>query len=411
MAKSKKLLSKDYELPEEISTAKRDLVYLHNIIKDMPGIIYWKDLSGHYLGCNQFAIDLMKKTGVIKNSDISEIIGKTDFDLFDEITAKQYQKNDKLVIKERKALTQEETVTLPDGEVRQQLSIKRPLYDENNDIVGVIGNTIDVTDKKKNEELERNKVIADETIRLLQLMSGAIAHEIRNPLATIRLASQAVESILPALFETYHLAINNKLIKPITNEARFALIETAFINIREELNLSEKFIENTLNSIKALSLGKDALDTLSIKEVINLALERFAFKDDKERSLVHVDIKKDYKFKGVAIFIPHIFFNLIKNALYYIHDSGKGEIFITAESGNDWNILYFLDTGPGMDDEIAKDIFNKKFVSRRTGGTGVGLAFCRQILLQCGGDITCESKKGEYTKFTIKFPLIEEDKS
>lgn len=106
----RKLFSR-YKNSSAIHPSKNKLIY-ENIIRDLPGIIYWKDISGHYLGCNQYAVDLMQKTGVTKTNNLSEIIGKTDFDLFDKKTAEQYQENDRLVIKNKKAITPEHFLTV-----------------------------------------------------------------------------------------------------------------------------------------------------------------------------------------------------------------------------------------------------------------------------------------------------------
>jgi signal transduction histidine kinase len=108
---------------------------------------------------------------------------------------------------------------------------------------------------------------------------------------------------------------------------------------------------------------------------------------------------------GDDILFTHVLFNLLKNALYYIRAASKGEISIWCEQNEKFNILHFKDTGLGMDKEVLEHIF-ERFFTRTRHGSGVGLAFCKLVMQSFGGDIICDSVKGEYTDFTLSFPKI-----
>jgi len=98
--------------------------------------------------------------------------------------------------------------------------------------------------------------------------------------------------------------------------------------------------------------------------------------------------------------------NLTKNALYFLKEARKGEIFIEAKAGKsdeNFNTLSFKDTGPGMSPEFAKNLF-QAFMSQSRHGTGVGLYLCKTIMTELGGSIECDSVKGEFARFTMKFP-------
>jgi len=122
--------------------------FYKHIINSIEGSIYWKDLNGVYLGCNLYAA---KMVGLAKPEDI---IGKTDFDLFSREIANQYKKHDKHVITYETEISIEEQGVAVDGSILYQLSSKKPLYDSQGDLIGIIGNTINVTDRKKAQMLE-----------------------------------------------------------------------------------------------------------------------------------------------------------------------------------------------------------------------------------------------------------------
>jgi signal transduction histidine kinase len=97
----------------------------------------------------------------------------------------------------------------------------------------------------------------------------------------------------------------------------------------------------------------------------------------------------DFEVKANPDLLKHVLFNLLKNALYYIKAARKGEILIWAEKG-DPTTNYILKTRKGISKQILPYIFNQ-FYSRTDYGTGVGLAFCRNVMQQLGGNIICES--------------------
>lgn len=108
--------------------------------------IYWKDLRGRYLGCNQY---LVEKIGGLKHRD--EILGKKDGECPWFEFADEFQRIDQQVIQEQKVFMFEECLKNAAGELRYFLSIKQPLYNKNRKILGIVGNPIDITDLKKSE--------------------------------------------------------------------------------------------------------------------------------------------------------------------------------------------------------------------------------------------------------------------
>ena len=103
--------------------------------------------------------------------------------------------------------------------------------------------------------------------------------------------------------------------------------------------------------------------------------------------------------------MKHVIFNLLKNALYAIASTGKGEIFLSIISGKKGaaNRLVFKDTGPGIPPEHLRHIFDR-FYTKTEHGSGIGLAFCQSVIQSFEGNISCLSSLGEHTTFTLSFP-------
>ncbi len=106
----------------------------------VPAGFYWKDKHGTYLGCNDAFLSSLQLT-------FTELIGKTDEQLWPE-SAKSLKSHDQIVIKNDQSLTIEETFALENRQLKTLLVVKMPWKDENNNILGIIANSIDITQNK-----------------------------------------------------------------------------------------------------------------------------------------------------------------------------------------------------------------------------------------------------------------------
>lgn len=105
----------------------------------------------------------------------------------------------------------------------------------------------------------------------------------------------------------------------------------------------------------------------------------------------------------------NVLFNLLKNALYFIQDARKGDITIWTESSESFNKLHFRDTGKGISSATLPYIFESFFTQTRHG-TGIGLAFCRMVIKEMGGEVRCLSELGKYTHFIVELPIVRDAK-
>jgi PAS domain S-box-containing protein len=325
----------------------------------------------------------------------AELIGKTDFDLFTKDQAEQFRKNDIEVMQKQETYKVEEFTILPNGKKIFQLSTKKPLLCENGEVIGVLCNTVDITAQKQLEKMTTKA----ETLRLI---AASIAHELRTPLRAIDAGVSALNQYLPDLIESHNIATRAGLNVPIIDASDPELLDKLCQAVDAETKAAFNVIDMLLVKTDPSKLKTTDFSTYSIVNCLKKVIERYHF-DMGQKKLLHIDSTNDFDFYGNELLVSHIFFNLIKNALYFVRAAGKGEITIRIEPGDEDNTLYFKDTGKGIAPNVLPHIF-ERFYSQTKHGTGVGLAFCKMVMEGMGGSIKCSSQEGEYTEFILKFP-------
>jgi len=129
------------EPPTPVPSAENSSVIL-SIIKALPGSIYWKDKNGVYLGCNDAMLEM---TGM------KSVIGKTDFEMPWAASAETIRNNDLKVMTLNSPLELEEIGTIANGERVVVLTRKTPLHDAQGNVTGIIGISLNITNRKKQE--------------------------------------------------------------------------------------------------------------------------------------------------------------------------------------------------------------------------------------------------------------------
>jgi two-component system, CAI-1 autoinducer sensor kinase/phosphatase CqsS len=233
-------------------------------------------------------------------------------------------------------------------------------------------------------------------------VAATIAHEIRTPLATIGLQSNALAQHLSHLYEGYQRAVSDGLIESQIDSSTRELLIKIPQKINHQINRSNTMIDMMLASARMEHLDTTDFAWHSAHTCTTEALDTYPF-TALERAKVSLVTEKDFKFYGSESLFVFVIFNLLKNALYAIAAVNKGDICITISAGKMGHILRFTDTASGIPPSVLKRIFDTFYTTKQSAGAGIGLAFCQRAVKSFYGDMRCESVEGQYTTFTLDF--------
>ena len=139
-------------IKEDITARKRAEVerikqtgLITSLLDSIPDIIFFKDTKGTYLGCNPPFAELVGKSR-------NEIIGKNDYDLFDRESADLFRFFDVEMLKQKQSQHNEEWITYPDGRKVLIDTLKTPYWASDGSLIGILGISRDITERKKAEE-------------------------------------------------------------------------------------------------------------------------------------------------------------------------------------------------------------------------------------------------------------------
>jgi signal transduction histidine kinase len=232
------------------------------------------------------------------------------------------------------------------------------------------------------QQISETAIHSDHQATVAKLAAG-IAHEIRNPLTTVKGFIQLLKPYLKDIGkDTY---------------ATIAL---------DEIDRADEIIFQFLNAAKPQQKQKMKIQIDPIVREVVLLFE-------SEAHLQNILIETHYNCEDSLVFLDgkqlkQVLINLIKNAMEAIdtHDGPpRGKLLISTMKQQGFAYITIEDNGMGMKEEILKNLFVPFFTTKKTG-TGIGLSVCKQIIEDHGGDITVMSKHTEGTTFQIKLPLI-----
>jgi two-component system sensor histidine kinase PilS (NtrC family) len=256
------------------------------------------------------------------------------------------------------------------------------LKDEKEAMRGIILTFQDITKIVEMEEQVRRQ----ERLATIGSLAAGIAHEIRNPLASLSGSIQVLRNDLDLKGDNQHL------MEIVLREAeRLNTIITDFLEYARP---------------KASSLEEIFLSSL-VDETIMLLRNNRNFREDIK---IACDVDSSVNLLADPQRMRQVFWNLLINACQALPNGG--EIKINTEpfshSGDtEWLRVTISDSGQGIAREDIDKIFHP-FFTTKTGGTGLGLAIVYRIIEDHGGTIDVESEPGKGTRFSIMLPTAEE---
>lgn len=205
----------------------------------------------------------------------------------------------------------------------------------------------------------------------------SLAHEVRNPLTSIRLVLQKAEerSLDPECKKLIAKALAsveglNRTVSGALSIAQSGLVDAETIDLRIPLEAAGRTAEPEVQACGAV-------------------LERTV-----SAGPVYV--------QGDAAALERVFLNLLRNASQVLGEGGWAHISL--ETSDDWAAISIVDDGPGIPEQDLERVF-EPFYSTKEEGTGLGLAIARQTIRAHGGEITIESEVDAGTVVRIRLPL------
>lgn len=367
--------------------------YLENIIASMPGNVFWKDRNGMFLGCNEHVAKILK----LKSR--KDIIGKTNYDLFKEPTISETTKIDETVMNSGKELVIDEIGLDINGKPANYITKKKPLFDKNNHVIGLLGIAFDITKHKQTEEkiirqLEKEKTIIETKRQTIADLAASIAHEIGNLLGGIMVNMQLLDSDLRP-------KINESIEK---HAGKYQRTLDLLDDLKKGMENAKFMFESIKFNIRSGEISKTQFELANIADDIAIVLKN-CFPNEEIIANIKWNKKENFEYVGIPAYTRNILINILKNALYFIKEQRKGTITLTLKKGKKINQLIIEDTSKGISQDLLPHIFSR-FSTVRKGGMGMGLVFCKKVMHEYGGDITCESELNKYARFILTFPAI-----
>lgn len=230
------------------------------------------------------------------------------------------------------------------------------------------------------DETEKNalkkEIALNERLATVGKLAAGVAHEIRNPLSSIKGFSTCIKET-PENF-SQSIQISNLIIN--------------------EVERLDKVVGQLLDFARPVNLIREKVEISSLlNETIRLI--------EREAEEKNISIKKFFE-DGITVNIDRdkikqVFLNILYNSLEAL--TGSGEINIELKNEEGRPLIKFTDTGPGIPEEAMPHIFDPYFTTKSTG-TGIGLAISRNIIQAHNGKIYAESSNNSSTTFYIEFP-------
>ena len=226
----------------------------------------------------------------------------------------------------------------------------------------------------RTEEELRNR----ERLSSLGMLAAEVAHEVRNPLAVIRML--------------WHTALRGLQ----TSEAQGRDLHL----IEAKLAQMNGILDRVLNLARSADPEIGAVDGTDLMEEVSL-LTRTKLSTARIRVTKKVPPRGEAVIRGDRPQLEQAVLNLVLNAVEAMPEGGELRLGVQMREGN--VLLSVQDSGRGMPKEIAARLF-EPFLTRRPGGTGLGMALVRRTVEAHGGSLKVDSQPGKGTRVEIRLP-------
>ena len=357
-----------------------------DVIDNTLAIVTTHDLDGRFLTVNPMVYKLYGyKDEEVLGRYLPDFMPKADKSLFQDV----YLKN---IIKDKEA-TGVFRIKHKDGSIVYNL-YNNFLKEEPGKEPYIIGFAVDITDRILAEkELKIAKKVTEDLAKTKQNFLANMSHEIRTPMnAIMGLSSQLQKTVLSEKQKMY--------LDTITHSSENLLV-----------------IINDILDLAKLEAGKLSMEKIGFdpKHLVQKIIQGMSYKSE-EKGLRLTNTFCDPELNDILLGDPYrlnqILLNLVSNAIKFT-DKGNVEISCKVLEDNDVEQMVEIcvkDTGIGMDPMFVRNLFQKfsqedATITRKFGGTGLGMSITKSLVDLMGGDIIVESEKGTGTSIKVRISL------
>jgi len=243
-------------------------------------------------------------------------------------------------------------------------------------------------------DLSAHRTDVDEELTRL---TGELAHEIRNPLSTIKINLKLTEE---ALADVASAESGNALSDPYRQRLASSLRKITVI--RKEMDRLEQILDGFLRYVRRPDLQ---LATTDLNELVSDMIDFYSPQAHSHALTVrHSFCAEPLVCRVDPGALKQVLLNLFINAQQAMEHGG--ELLIRTFRRPGYGVLQISDTGKGIPPDRLPTIF-RPYSSSRSGGTGLGLATARKIIEAHRGTIAIHSELDKGTSFTIELPLVD----
>ncbi|MDC0834185.1 ATP-binding protein [Geitlerinema sp. CS-897] len=266
-------------------------------------------------------------------------------------------------------------------------------------------------------------LVQSEKMSSLGQMVAGVAHEINNPVnfinGNLSHACDYIQDLL-GLIVLYRQRYPNadEDIEDFLDEIDLDFLNHDLPKLLSSMQVGIDRIRAIVQSLRNFSrIDRDSTQPTDLHEGLDSTLLILNHRIKAKGGRPEVKIERHYGdlplvdcFAGQ---LNQVFVNIIANAIDAMEEAGipQPTISLGTEFRDDrWAVIQIADNGPGMDEDVAKQIYDPFFTTKALGkGTGLGLAISRQVVVdKHGGRLDCRSQPGKGTQFEIWLPLAPE---
>ncbi len=374
-----------------------NFLFLEKLINTIPNPVYYKNISGIYIGCN-------KAYEVVTGLKREEIVGKSVYELYHPELADSNQEMDNRLINGEVGDVQiyESKFRSKNGVIRDVIFNKTIYYNADNSAGGIVGVIIDITDRKKiEEELKFARDIAEDARKNAEIANlsksaflANMSHEIRTPMSGVIGVTELLEQT----------SLNEQQIE--------------FVRLIKKSGESLMMIINEILDLSKIESGKISIES-EVFELRQICYEAYdILKTSVDRDNVDYRINfmdgADLTVRGDQTRLRQIIINILSNAIKFTE---VGYVNITVEpvnveTDNKKALIRFTvtDSGIGIPEHKIDKVFDIFYqvdnsTTKKYRGTGLGLSIVKTLVELLKGNIDITSEEGSGTIVVIELPF------